>query len=82
MRNPGLARTHEPIARLGAKNFYRGLDVYSMGPPSSSGSTVGEPLNILEASAWARPTGRRRCTCIWRRRASLGQQWESGLSPY
>jgi gamma-glutamyltranspeptidase/glutathione hydrolase len=28
---------------------YRGLDVYSMGPPSSGGSTVGEALNILEA---------------------------------
>ena len=27
---------------------YRGLDVYSMGPPSSGGSTVGEALNILE----------------------------------
>jgi gamma-glutamyltranspeptidase/glutathione hydrolase len=27
---------------------YRGLDVYSMGPPSSGGSTVGESLNILE----------------------------------
>lgn len=26
---------------------YRGLDIYSMGPPSSSGSTVGETLNIL-----------------------------------
>jgi gamma-glutamyltranspeptidase / glutathione hydrolase len=26
---------------------YRGLDIYSMGPPSSSGSTVGEALNIL-----------------------------------
>jgi gamma-glutamyltranspeptidase / glutathione hydrolase len=26
---------------------YRGLDVYSMAPPSSSGSTVGEALNIL-----------------------------------
>jgi gamma-glutamyltranspeptidase/glutathione hydrolase len=26
---------------------YRGLDVYSMGPPSSGGSTVGEALNIL-----------------------------------
>jgi gamma-glutamyltranspeptidase / glutathione hydrolase len=26
---------------------YRGLDVYSMGPPSSGGSTVGESLNIL-----------------------------------
>jgi len=27
---------------------YRGLDVYSMGPPSSGGSAVGEALNILE----------------------------------
>jgi len=27
---------------------YRGLDVYSIGPPSSGGSTVGEALNILE----------------------------------
>ena len=27
---------------------YRGLDVYGMAPPSSSGSTVGEALNILE----------------------------------
>jgi gamma-glutamyltranspeptidase / glutathione hydrolase len=27
---------------------YRGVDVFSMGPPSSGGSTVGEALNILE----------------------------------
>jgi gamma-glutamyltranspeptidase/glutathione hydrolase len=27
---------------------YRAYDVYSMGPPSSGGSTVGEALNILE----------------------------------
>jgi gamma-glutamyltranspeptidase/glutathione hydrolase len=27
---------------------YRGHDVWSMGPPSSGGSTVGEALNILE----------------------------------
>ena len=27
---------------------YHGADVYSMGPPSSGGSTVGEALNILE----------------------------------
>ena len=26
---------------------YRGLDIYGMAPPSSSGSTVGEALNIL-----------------------------------
>ena len=34
-------------ARADARD-YRGLDVYSMGPPSSGGSTVGEALNILE----------------------------------
>jgi gamma-glutamyltranspeptidase/glutathione hydrolase len=28
---------------------YRGHQVYSMGPPSSGGSTIGEALNILEA---------------------------------
>ena len=33
-----------PPTRIG----YRGLDVWSMGPPSSGGSTVGEALNILE----------------------------------
>jgi gamma-glutamyltranspeptidase/glutathione hydrolase len=27
---------------------YRGMDVWSMGPPSSGGSTVGEALNILK----------------------------------
>jgi len=30
---------------------YRDVDVYSMGPPSSGGSTVGEALNILEGFA-------------------------------
>jgi len=30
------------------KVSYRGIDVWSMGPPSSGGSTVGEALNILE----------------------------------
>jgi gamma-glutamyltranspeptidase/glutathione hydrolase len=32
---------------------YRGLDIYSVAPPSSSGSTVGEALNIL--SGWNLP---------------------------
>jgi hypothetical protein len=49
LRNPGLARTDEPIARLGAKNFYRGLDVYSMGP-------TGRRLHLyLEASRFSPP---------------------------
>jgi gamma-glutamyltranspeptidase/glutathione hydrolase len=33
---------------------YRGVDVYSMGPPSSGGSTVGEALNILEGYRMSR----------------------------
>lgn len=50
---PGLMTTRD-IARYRAiwrkptHVGYRGLDVYSMGPPSSGGSTVGEALNILE----------------------------------
>ena len=34
--------------RVPTRVGYRGLDVYSMGPPSSGGSTVGEALNVLE----------------------------------
>jgi gamma-glutamyltranspeptidase/glutathione hydrolase len=41
VRRPERAPTHVN---------YRGLDVYSMGPPSSGGSTVGEALNILEGT--------------------------------
>jgi gamma-glutamyltranspeptidase/glutathione hydrolase len=50
---PGLITTDD-IARYRAIQRdpthvkYRGLDVWSMGPPSSGGSTVGEALNILE----------------------------------
>ncbi len=40
------------VARVKAPTHvtYRGLDVYGVAPPSSSGSTVGEALNIL--SGW------------------------------
>ena len=34
---------------------YRGYDVYSMAPPSSGGSTVGEALNILEGFDMSSP---------------------------
>ncbi|WP_405662827.1 gamma-glutamyltransferase [Streptomyces sp. RK9] len=34
--------------RTPTKTSYRGLDVYSMAPSSSGGTTVGEALNILE----------------------------------
>jgi gamma-glutamyltranspeptidase/glutathione hydrolase len=39
---------YRAIKRKPTHVTYRGLDVYSMGPPSSGGSTVGEALNILE----------------------------------
>jgi gamma-glutamyltranspeptidase/glutathione hydrolase len=50
---PGVMKMrdlHEYVApeRSPTHVTYRGLDVYSMGPPSSGGSTVGEALNILE----------------------------------
>jgi gamma-glutamyltranspeptidase/glutathione hydrolase len=41
-------RTYAAPERAPTHVNYRGLDVYSMGPPSSGGSTVGEALNILE----------------------------------
>jgi gamma-glutamyltranspeptidase/glutathione hydrolase len=39
---------YDAIERRPTHVRYRGLDVYSMGPPSSGGSTIGEALNILE----------------------------------
>jgi len=50
---PGLIterdlRDYRAIERKPTHVEYRGLDVFSMGPPSSGGSTVGEALNILE----------------------------------
>jgi gamma-glutamyltranspeptidase/glutathione hydrolase len=49
---PGLmtasdVSAYQAIPRDPTHIRYRGLDVYSMGPPSSGGSTVGEALNIL-----------------------------------
>jgi gamma-glutamyltranspeptidase / glutathione hydrolase len=49
---PGIMTTndlHNYQARVQAPTHvnYRGLDIYSMAPPSSSGTTVGEALNIL-----------------------------------
>src|ERR1700744_1033297 len=49
---PGIMTTNDLRAyraRIQAPTHvnYRGLDIYSMAPPSSSGSTVGEALNIL-----------------------------------
>ncbi|WP_078600378.1 gamma-glutamyltransferase [Streptomyces violens] len=50
---PGLMETGD-LARYAAlgqaptRANYRGLDIYSMAPSSSGGTTVGEALNILE----------------------------------
>jgi gamma-glutamyltranspeptidase/glutathione hydrolase len=49
---PGLVteqdlRAYYAPFRAPTRVSYRGLDVFSMGPPSSGGSTVGEALNIL-----------------------------------
>ncbi len=41
-------RTYDAIERRPTQTRYRGVDVYSMAPPSSGGTTVGEALNILE----------------------------------
>ncbi len=41
-------RDYDVAIRYPTAVSYRGYDVYSMGPPSSGGSTVGEALNILE----------------------------------
>jgi gamma-glutamyltranspeptidase / glutathione hydrolase len=41
-------KRYQAVERAPTRIGYRGLDVYSMGPPSSGGSTVGEALNILE----------------------------------
>nr|WP_307717958.1 gamma-glutamyltransferase [Streptomyces sp. V4I23] len=39
---------YETVRRDPTRTAYRGLDVYSMAPSSSGGTTVGEALNILE----------------------------------
>ena len=40
-------RAYQARVQAPTRVRYRGLDVYSMAPPSSGGSTVGEALNIL-----------------------------------
>jgi gamma-glutamyltranspeptidase / glutathione hydrolase len=54
---------YEALWRKPTRVGYRGLDVWSMGPPSSGGSTVGEALNILEGY---RPVGRDRVEALHR----------------
>jgi gamma-glutamyltranspeptidase / glutathione hydrolase len=40
-------RAYQALVKAPTHVNYRGLDIYSMAPPSSSGTTVGEALNIL-----------------------------------
>lgn len=43
-------RGYAPRAQAPSRSHYRGLDLYSMAPSSSGGTTVGEALNILESA--------------------------------
>ncbi|MEV3873225.1 gamma-glutamyltransferase [Streptomyces sp. NPDC049906] len=43
-------RTYRTKFQQPTRTAYRGLDVYSMAPSSSGGTTVGEALNILEGT--------------------------------
>ncbi|MFD3540567.1 gamma-glutamyltransferase [Streptomyces sp. NPDC058662] len=45
---PGDLRAYATKRQAPTQVRYRGLDVYSMAPSSSGGTTVGEALNILE----------------------------------
>ncbi|MFI5831328.1 gamma-glutamyltransferase [Streptomyces sp. NPDC051578] len=46
----GDLRAYETKRQAPTQVRYRGLDVYSMAPSSSGGTTVGEALNILEGT--------------------------------
>jgi gamma-glutamyltranspeptidase/glutathione hydrolase len=59
----GDLEDYDAIERRPTHVRYRGLDVYSMGPPSSGGSTIGEALNILEGY---RPLGADRTQALHR----------------
>ncbi|MFI2371600.1 gamma-glutamyltransferase [Streptomyces sp. NPDC018833] len=47
---------YKTVRRAPTHTTYRGLDVYSMAPVSSGGTTVGEALNILENFALSAAT--------------------------
>ncbi|CAM3581403.1 gamma-glutamyltransferase [Nocardiopsis gilva] len=56
---------YEVIERAPSHVEYRGLDVYSMAPSSSGGSTVGEALNIMEAARARAPYSTGDTTDTW-----------------
>jgi gamma-glutamyltranspeptidase/glutathione hydrolase len=49
LMEPGDLQAYRALDREPTRVRHGGLDVYSMAPPSSGGSTVGEALNILQA---------------------------------
>jgi gamma-glutamyltranspeptidase/glutathione hydrolase len=51
---PRDLRSYVAPERKPTRVGYRGVDVFSMGPPSSGGSTVGEALNILKGFRMSR----------------------------
>ena len=44
---PADLQAYRARVQAPTETTYRGLDIYGMAPPSSSGSTIGEALNIL-----------------------------------
>jgi gamma-glutamyltranspeptidase/glutathione hydrolase len=48
--SPNDLATYEAKRRTPTRTSYRGLQVYSIAPSSSGGTTVGEALNILEGT--------------------------------
>ncbi|MFJ6854420.1 gamma-glutamyltransferase [Streptomyces sp. NPDC091271] len=46
----GDLRSYRALHQAPTKTAYRGLDVYGIAPSSSGGTSVGEALNILEAT--------------------------------
>ncbi|MBB5936256.1 gamma-glutamyltransferase family protein [Streptomyces zagrosensis] len=47
----GDLRAYTPRSQAPSRSSYQGLDLYSMAPSSSGGTTVGEALNILESAS-------------------------------
>jgi len=62
--------SYKIVRHAPTKVRYRGLDVYSIAPSSSGGSTVGEALKILGTTRLWRCRAPPRCTATWTRRRS------------
>ena len=62
-------QNYEARWRLPIQSTYRGLDLVSIGLPSSGGITVASALNILKISTPKVCLANRLNTCTWKRRA-------------